>query len=233
METTAPVSFSLAFAAGFLTFASPCIFPLIPAYISYITGISFDELKGADKNAVRRKTLLYSLLFVAGFSSVFIALGASASLLGKAILAHKVLLSRIGGGIVILFGLYIMGVFRLGAFDKEKRLAVKLQKGSMLGSFLLGVTFAAAWTPCVGPILGSILIYAGTRETMLEGIWLLTFYSLGIAVPFMVSAFLVNSLLSLIPRLNKYLTAVKYVCGILLVLIGVLLVTNNFGMIRW
>ena len=233
MENTAPVSFSLAFIAGFLTFASPCIFPLIPAYISYITGISFDGLKDADRKAVQRKTLLHSLFFVLGFSSIFIALGASASLLGKVILANKVLLARIGGVIVILFGLYMMGVFRLGALDKEKRLTVKLEKGSIFGSFLLGVTFAAAWTPCVGPILGSILIYAGTQETMWEGMWLLTFYSLGIAVPFIISAFLVNSLLSLMPRLNKFLAAVKYICGILLVLIGILLITNNFGMIRW
>ncbi|MDD5680797.1 MAG: cytochrome c biogenesis protein CcdA [Candidatus Omnitrophica bacterium] len=233
MGNTAPVTFPLAFIAGFLTFASPCIFPLIPAYISYITGISFNELKEAKSSDVQLKTLIHSLFFVLGFSAVFISLGASASLLGKIILAYRVLLSRIGGVLVILFGLYIMGVFRISALDREKRIEVKLQKGSKLGSFLLGVTFAAAWTPCVGPILGSILIYAGTRDTMLEGILLLTSYSLGVAIPFMISAFLVNSLIARIAQFNKYLSAVKYICGVLLVLMGILLVTNHFGMIRW
>jgi cytochrome c-type biogenesis protein len=233
METTAPVSFSLAFLAGLLTFASPCVFPLIPAYISYITGISFNELKESKRNDIQRKTLVHSFFFVLGFSAVFIALGASASLLGKIILAYKVWLSRIGGLLVIVFGLYIMGAFKISALDKEKRIGVKLQKGSGLGSFLLGVTFAAAWTPCVGPILGSILIYAGTRDTMLEGIWLLVSYSLGIAIPFIISAFLVNSLLSHITRLSKYLAVVRYACGVLLVLMGILLITNHFGMIRF
>ena len=230
---SAPVSFSLAFLAGFLTFASPCIFPLIPAYISYITGISFDELREAKRGDIQRKTLVHSLFFVLGFSAVFIALGASASLLGRFIVEYKVWLSRIGGILVILFGLYIMGIFKIGALDKERKISIKLQKGSRLGSFLLGLTFAAAWTPCVGPILGSILIYAGTRDTMVEGIWLLTFYSLGVAIPFIISALLVNSLLLHIKKLNKYLGAVKYICGVLLVLMGVLLVTNHFSMIRW
>jgi len=233
MGNTAPVSFSLAFIAGFLTFASPCIFPLIPAYISYITGISFNELKELRRDDIQQKTLVHSIFFVLGFSAVFIALGASASLLGRIVLTYKVWLSRIGGALVILFGLYIMGIFKISALEVEKRIEVKLERGSKLGSFLLGVTFAAAWTPCVGPILGSILIYAGTRETMLEGVWLLGFYSLGVAVPFIISAFLVNSLLSHITRLNKYLIAVKYICGALLVLMGVLLVTNHFSMIRF
>lgn len=232
MGNAAPVSFSLAFIAGLLTFASPCIFPLIPAYVSYITGISFDELKETGRGDIQRKTLIHSLFFILGFSLVFIALGASASLLGRFILEYKVWLSRIGGLFVILFGLYIMGVFRIGALEKERKINVKLRKGSRLGSFLLGVTFAAAWTPCVGPILGSILIYAGAQETMLEGIWLLGFYSLGIAIPFVISALLVNSLLSHISRLNKYLAVVNYACGILLVLIGILLITGHFGMIR-
>lgn len=233
MGNTAPVSFSLAFIAGFLTFASPCIFPLIPAYISYITGISFDELKETGRSDIQRKTLVHSLFFVLGFSAVFIALGASASFLGKIVLAYKVWLSRIGGLLVILFGLYIMGVFRIGALEKERKIGLKLRKGSRLGSFLLGVTFAAAWTPCVGPILGSILIYAGAQETMLEGIWLLGFYSMGIAIPFIISALLVNSLLSRISRLSKYLAVVNYICGILLVAIGVLLITGHFGMVRF
>lgn len=230
MEAASTISFSIAFVAGFLTFSSPCIFPLVPAYISYITGISFDELKEGKKRDIHRKTLVHSLLFVLGFSTVFIALGMSVSYLGKLLIAYRTAISRIGGVLVILFGLYLMGIFNLGFLGKERRIKFKGRGGSKLGSVLLGITFAAAWTPCVGPILGSILVFAGTRETIYEGIALLGFYSLGIAVPFVIVALLINSFLSYFTRFQKYLFAIKLICGILLISIGVLLVTDNF---RW
>ena len=209
---------------------SPCILPLIPAYISYITGISFDELKETERRVIRRKTLVHSLLFVLGFSIVFIILGASATYLGQLFIEHRIVISRIGGALVIIFGLYLMGAFRLSFFDREKRVALKLKKGSKIGSVVFGITFAAAWTPCVGPILGSILVLAGTRETVLEGVWLLAVYSLGIAIPFIISALLINSFLAQFARFKKYLFAVKFICGLLLIAIGTLLILGRFGL---
>lgn len=230
MESASAASFSVAFAAGLLTFLSPCILPLIPAYVSYITGISFDELKEGQTREIRKKTLVHSLLFILGFSLVFITLGASASYLGRLLIAHKTIISRIGGVLVILFGLYIMGVFKLDFLGGEKRLQFKTRKGSGVGSVLLGITFAAAWTPCVGPILGSILVLAGTRESMLEGVRFLGIYSLGIACPFILSALLINSFLLSFARLKKYMFAVKFACGALLVLVGILLIWGRFGL---
>ena len=222
------MSFSIAFAAGFLTFSSPCILPLIPAYISYITGISFDELKEGKRGDVRRKTLAHSLLFVLGFSAVFIALGASASYLGKFLIAYKAAISKIGGVLVILFGLYLMGLFKLDFLSKERRIKFKMRGGSKLGSFLLGIVFAAAWTPCVGPILGTILVMAATKETILEGMWLLSVYSLGIAIPFIISALLINSFLAHFAKFRKYLFVVKFICGLLLITVGILLILGRF-----
>ena len=230
MESASTASFSVAFAAGLLTFLSPCILPLIPAYLSYITGISFDELKEGQKRVIRKKTLVHSLLFILGFSLVFITLGASASYLGRLLIIHKAIIGRIGGVLVILFGLYIMGVFKLDFLGKEKHLQFKSRKGSIIGSVLLGITFAAAWTPCVGPILGSILVLAGTRESMLEGVLLLGIYSLGIAVPFIISALLINSFLLHFAKLRKYMFVVKFACGLLLIVVGILLIWGRFGL---
>ena len=223
MEQASAISFSAAFLAGILTFLSPCILPLIPAYISYITGISLDQLKKGESRSIRRKTLVHSLLFIAGFSLVFIALGASATYVGRLFAEYKSIISRIGGAFIIVLGLYLVGVFKLDFLAKEKRLTLKLQKGSKVSSVLFGVVFAAAWTPCVGPILGSILTLAGTRSSMIEGTLLLCAYSLGIAIPFIVSALLINSFLAYFARLKKYISAVQVACGVLLIIIGLLL----------
>jgi len=222
------ISFAAAFAAGLLTFLSPCILPIIPAYISYITGISFDQLKDGQNREIRKKIFIHSLLFILGFSFVFVTLGASASFLGKLLIAHRVIIGRVGGAIVILFGLYLMGAFKLDFLNKQKRADVKLQKGSKIGSLLLGITFAAAWTPCVGPILGSVLMLAGTRESMLQGVALLSAYSLGIAIPFIASALLLNSFLLYFAKFRKYMSAVKFICGLLLIFIGLMLILGIY-----
>jgi cytochrome c-type biogenesis protein len=224
---TDTVSLSAAFMAGILTFLSPCILPLIPAYVSYMTGISFDELKEGQNKEIRRKTLAHSLLFVLGFSLVFIALGASASYIGQFLFAYKALIAKIGGALVIIFGLYIMGILKLDFLSKEKRMKFKSEKGSRIGSLLLGITFAAAWTPCVGPILGSVLMLAATKETMLEGVLLLSIYSLGIAIPFIISALLINSFLARFTKVKKYMFVVKFICGLLLIFMGILLITGR------
>lgn len=229
MESTGTISFLAAFAAGLLTFLSPCILPVIPAYISYLTGISFDELKGGQAKEIRKKTLIHSLLFVLGFSFVFITLGASASYLGKFFIAYRTTISKVGGIFVILFGLYIMGLFKLDFLSKERRIKFKSNKGSKVGSVLLGITFAAAWTPCVGPILGSVLVLAGTSEKMLQGMGLLSIYSLGIAIPFVISGLLINSFLAHFTKFNKYMFVVKFICGFLLIIIGILLIRGRFA----
>ncbi len=231
METGSAVPFSAAFLAGILTFLSPCILPLIPAYISYITGVSFDELKEEGGRAIRKKTLIHSLLFILGFSLVFIALGASATYLGKFFINYKTVISRVGGALVIIFGLYLMGIFKFGFLNREKKLTFKLQKGSKVSSVLFGITFAAAWTPCVGPILGSILVLAATKESMLGGVWLLSIYSLGIAIPFIISALLINSFLAHFAKFRKWMGVVKFVCGLLLVIMGFLLIGGRFPLL--
>ncbi len=231
MEPAGAVSFWAAFAAGLLTFLSPCILPLIPAYISYITGVSFDELKEGERGAIRKKTLVHSLLFILGFSFVFIAFGASATYLGRLLIDYRTVIMRVGGALVIIFGLYLMGIFRLGFLDREKKLTFKLRKGSKFGSVLFGITFAVAWTPCIGPILGSILVLAGTRNSVLEGVWLLSIYSLGIAIPFVISALLINSFLAYFAKFRKYLFAVKFACGLLLIIVGVLLMMGRFTLL--
>ncbi|MBL7071839.1 MAG: cytochrome c biogenesis protein CcdA [Candidatus Omnitrophica bacterium] len=227
METET-ISLWAAFAAGLLTFLSPCILPVIPAYISYITGISFDELKEGQNKETRKKIFVHSLLFILGFSVVFVALGASASYVGKLLIAYRTIISRVGGGLVIIFGLYLMGVFKLNFLNKQKKADFKLQKGSKIGSLLLGITFAAAWTPCVGPILGSVLVLAGTSENMLRGVWLLSIYSLGIAIPFITAALLLNSFLLYFAKVRKYMSVVKFVCGLLLIFIGLMLILGVY-----
>jgi len=222
------VSFVTAFTAGLLTFLSPCILPLIPAYISYITGISFDDLKDGDKASVRKKAVLHSLLFVCGFSLVFITLGASATFLGQKLIQHQMIISKVGGVFVIIFGLYLMGIFKFAFMGKEKRLQFKLRKGTKIGSVLFGITFAAAWTPCVGPILGSILVLAGTKSSLLEGVGMLSVYSLGIAIPFIVSAVLINSFLALFAKFKKYLFIVRFACGVLLIIVGLVLLLKGY-----
>jgi len=227
MENSSALSAAIAFGAGFLTFLSPCILPIIPAYISYITGVSFDELKDGRSAEIRKRAFGHACLFVVGFSMVFIALGASASYLGKLLLVHKTLIARIGGALVILFGLYIMDIFKIPFLSRNKRLDVRVSKGTGIGSVLLGMAFAAAWTPCVGPILGSILVLAGTKESMAEGMWLLAAYSLGIGVPFVLSAVLLNSFLSYSAKLKRHMILVKRVCGLLLVIVGIMLMRGG------
>ena len=217
-------SFGATFLAGILTFLSPCVLPFIPAYISYITGASFDELKEGEKEGIRKKTLVHSLLFVLGFSIVFITLGASATYIGKFLISYQKIITKIGGGLIIIFGLYLMGVFKLNFLNRERRLAFKLKKGTKIASILFGITFAFAWTPCVGPILGSVLVLAGTKDTLIQGVILLGVYSLGIAIPFILSAVLINSFLLYFSRVRKYLFVVKFICGALLMVVGFLLI---------
>ena len=228
----ANISYVVAFAAGFLTFLSPCLLPVIPAFLAYIAGISLADMADPDKKAeARRKTIIHSLLFIAGFSLIFILLGLTATFIGKALFRYQKVI-QIGGGILItLFGLYLMGILKFDFLGKEAKIRVKAEGASYVGSFLIGVTFAAAWTPCAGPILGSILLLAGTRSSVAEGAKLLSAYSLGIALPFFVTAILINTFVAYFNRLKKLMSVVNMISGIFLVLVGILIMMNYLNVI--
>ncbi len=222
-------SISIAFIAGILSFISPCVLPLIPSYISYITGITLKDFsKNEDRAKIRKITIINSLLFILGFSLVFIAMGAAASLLGQFIFQYKNMIRIVGGIIIILLGLYIMGVFKLRFLDVERRFNIKTKPAGYLGSLLVGFAFAAAWIPCVGPILGSILLLAGTTETLGAGMVLLTSYSLGLGIPFFITSLAVNSALVYFRKIEKYMRLVTTISGVFLVLVGILILTNYF-----
>ena len=219
-------SFALAFVAGVLSFLSPCVLPLIPSYVGFLTGLTLEELD------VRRGTALaHALWFVAGFSLIFIALGATASALGVLLLRSQVWIGRIGGGVVILFGLYLLGVVRPGLLMRERKVQLARKPLGYLGSAFVGVTFGAAWTPCIGPILGAILTLAAAQASVGHGAALLTAYSAGLALPFVVTALALDRFLAWFQRFRPYLVWVERIAGILLILLGLLLVTDRFTLL--
>jgi cytochrome c-type biogenesis protein len=226
------VSYIVAFVAGLLMFLSPCLLPLIPSFIAYITGVSFGDLKdGAKRGEVRKKTIIHSLLFILGFSIVFVLLGLTATTVGKALYQYQNVIRIAGGILIIIFGLYLTGLLKLDFLIKERRLNIKAKGATYLGSFLIGVTFAAAWTPCAGPILGSILVLAGTKASIAEGAKLLAVFSLGIALPFFLTGLAINTFLEYFNRFKKIISAINIVGGIFLVIVGMLMVTNYLAII--
>jgi cytochrome c-type biogenesis protein len=230
------VSSIVAFTAGILTFLSPCILPLVPSFIAYITGVSYADLKDmhkteAYKTEVHKKTISHTLLFILGFSVVFILMGLTATVIGKALFAYQNVI-RIGGGLlVIFFGLTISGVLKFAFMEKDHHLNIHAKKATYFGSFLVGVTFAAAWTPCAGPIFGSILVIAGTEGNIGQGVQLLSLYSAGIAVPFFLTALAINTFLRFFNKFKKAMGYINKVAGAMLVLIGILILTNSLNAI--
>ncbi len=223
------LSYAVAFLAGVLTFLSPCFLPLIPSYLVYITGTSFEDLTRPDAGAdARKKTIVHSLLFIAGFSVVFVLLGLTATAVGKALFRYQKFIRIAGGVLIILFGLQLMGILKLDFLTKEKKFRVARRGIGYVNSFLIGVTFAAAWTPCAGAILGSILVLAGTKGNIALGVKFLSVYSLGIAVPFFLSSLLINSFLIYSKKLQKVMGIVTYVSGTFLILVGIAILTNYF-----
>ncbi len=220
------VSLAVAFAAGVLSFLSPCVLPLIPSYVGFLTGMTTEELQ------LRRGTaLLHAVWFVGGFSLIFIALGASASALGVALLASQHWIARAGGVLVILFGLYLVGLLRPAFLMRERRVQLARKPLGYLGSSVAGVAFGAAWTPCIGPILGGILTLAATRASVAQGTALLAVYALGLAVPFLITAFALDRFLVWFQRFRPFLRWVELVAGVLLIVLGLLLVTDRFTLI--
>ncbi len=222
------VSFPLAFLAGVLSFLSPCVLPLVPSYITFITGVSFEDLKDcSNRKRVCFLTITNSLAFIAGFSLIFIALGASSSAIGGFLLQYQDWIRNIGGILVIFFGLFVSGIIRLDFLTRERKFHLSGKPAGYLGTFLVGMTFAAAWTPCIGPILGTILLYASSKGSAEYGFKLLAVYSLGLAVPFFISSLMFNSFLTYSARIRKYMRYIMLVNGFVLIVFGVLLLTNN------
>lgn len=220
---TATVGLTIAFTAGLLSFLSPCVLPLIPSYVTFITGLSLDDVSKA-----RRSALIHGLLFVLGFSLIFLALGATATVLGRVMFAQRGWLSRVGGVIIIVFGLYLLGVLNIGAFSSEKRLQLSTKPVGYLGTVLVGIAFGAGWTPCIGPILGSILIYTSSEADLPRGLALLGMYSLGLAIPFLASAVAVERFLKVFQRLKRQMMWISRASGVLMIAVGILLITDRF-----
>ncbi len=222
MDSTS-VGFAIAFGAGLLSFLSPCVLPLIPSYVTFITGLSLEDVANA-----RRAALTHSLLFVLGFSMIFVALGAGATALGQMLNYQRIWISRVGGVLIIVFGLYMMGVFNIGLFSRERRVHLSDKPVGYLGTVLVGIAFGAGWTPCIGPILGSILTYAASAADQARAISLLVAYSLGLAIPFLVAALAVERFMAFFQRVKRHMMVVSRVAGVLMVGIGMLMVTNYF-----
>lgn len=224
---TEAVSFPAAFLAGFLSFLSPCVLPLIPAYFTFITGFSLEELNENRNSEIRKKVVFSTVSFVCGFSLVFILMGASASYLGGLIYNYRETIRIIGGILIILMGVHLTGIIRIPGLDVEKRIHMEKKPLHFLGTFIIGMAFGAGWSPCIGPLLGSILIIAGSQETVRQGIVLLAIYSAGLALPFIILSVFVHLLLMVIKKASRFLQYVNAAAGILLIIAGLILVTNK------
>jgi len=222
--TSSSVNLFVAFSAGLLSFLSPCVLPLVPSYIGFITGLGLEDITRA-----RRTTLVHALLFVLGFSMIFVALGAGATLLGQLLLAYRLWIARIGGVVIIALGLWMLGVFQWGALQQERRVHLTDKPLGYLGTVLVGIAFGAGWTPCLGPILGAILVVAGNEANLGRGMALLASYSFGLAIPFLLSAIALERFFAFFQRFRSKLGMVNRVAGVLLIVVGLLLITGWFA----
>ena len=224
-----PASALVALTAGVFSFLSPCVLPLVPSYLSFVTGMSLEDLQeGVDRRAI----LAHSFLFVAGFSIIFILGGATASFIGGYLRYYQVWIARIGGLLVIVLGLHLIGVFRLVPLMRERRIHVSDKPAGYLGTLGVGAAFGAGWTPCLGPVLGGLFMLAGAQETVWSGMFLLSFYSLGLAIPFLISALALDRFLGAFSRIRPFLPMVEKASGALLILVGVLMVTGSFTLLN-
>jgi len=215
------VTYAGAFIAGLLSFLSPCVLPLIPSYITYITGLSFHDLQAEHPtHIVRQKAFFHSLCFVFGFTTVFVLLGASVTLAGSFLQEYIGVIRKVGGVLIFLFGIHVTGLVPFGVLLGEKRVTVHHKPAGYVGSFLVGVVFAAGWTPCIGPILASILIVAATAGKVNLGIFLLLLYSLGLGIPFILSSLTLHQFLSLFNRYKRFIRIFVIIAGMLMMLVG-------------
>jgi cytochrome c-type biogenesis protein len=239
------VSLFGAFVAGVLSFISPCVLPLIPGYLSFISGVSLEEMRGMPSGgaavaaggvsaAAKRQVIVTSLFFILGFSLVFVTLGASATYLGQFLMERLTIFGKIAGVLLIIFGLHTMGVFKIEWLLQEKRVQANTKPASMLGAVIVGISFAFGWTPCIGPILSAILLVAAQQDSVGQGIVLLSTYSLGLAIPFLLTALAINQFFVAFAKIRRHYHAIEIVSGALMIIIGVLIFTNRFTVIaQW
>jgi cytochrome c-type biogenesis protein len=218
------VSFPAAALGGLISFLSPCVLPLVPPYLSFLAGTTFDRLNAGD-GAVRQRAVLAALLFVAGFSTVFVLLGATASALGQAIRQYLDVLSTVAGIAIIVMGLHFLGLFRIGLFYREARFNLEKPVG-LWGAYVMGLAFAFGWTPCIGPVLAAILAVAGSEDSLAHGALLLAAYSAGLGIPFLLAAFAMKPAVALLKRMRSHFATVEKAMGVLLVLTGIAFLTG-------
>lgn len=229
MEPATSVGFAISFAAGLLSFLSPCVLPLIPSYVTFVTGLTIDDVQRS-----RRITLVHSLLFVTGFTLIFLALGATATTLGRLMGYNREWVGRIGGVIVIVLGLYLLGVFNFVMLSRERRLHIGTKPLGYLGTLVVGMAFAAGWTPCIGPILGAVLTYTASSADLDRGLVLLFAYSLGLAVPFVIAALMIDRFIGVFQRYRGALVWTSRVAGVLLIGVGLLMLTDTMVLLtQW
>ena len=229
MSQPQEISGVIAFTAGVLSFVSPCVLPLVPSYLTYITGVSFHELTDAKAKAkLRWLTISHSVLFILGFSTIFVLMGASASYLGQVLARYQYWIMKVGGVLIILLGIHFTGIINLPFLQMEKRFELRKKPLGYVGSFFVGIIFAAGWTPCIGPILSTILIYASASKSFTTGVFLLTIYSMGLGVPFFLASLAFSSFLSAFERMKRYMRVITFVSGLFLIAIGILFLTDTF-----
>jgi cytochrome c-type biogenesis protein len=224
------VSVVTAFIAGLFSFLSPCVLPLVPGYISIISGSSLDQLKAQEKDSsLFRTVLMNSVLFILGFSITFIALGASATWIGQILVSKMRLLGQIAGLVLIVFGIHLTGLVKINALYKDKRFHNVQKPRGLLGALVLGLAFAFGWTPCIGPILAGILTIASTKQTVTEGMFLLAIYSAGLGIPFLLTSLALNQFLAFYGRFKKHFHAVEVISGALVIAVGLLILTGSLS----
>ena len=226
MEDSTAFGVVIAFTAGILSFLSPCVLPLVPSYVTFVTGLSLEDVSRA-----RRVALVHSLLFVSGFTAIFVALGAGATALGLVLAAYRHWISRIGGVLLVIFGLVLLEVVRIPALARDRRIYLADKPVGYLGSVLVGLAFGAGWTPCIGPVLGGILSLASATGSVGRGVGLLLAYSAGLAVPFLMAALAIDKFIALFARMRRGLAWVSRISGALLIVVGVLLASGWFTML--
>jgi cytochrome c-type biogenesis protein len=228
------ISLGVAFLAGIFSFLSPCVLPLVPGYISFVSGVSFDELRdNVNGKKVVYRSVIMSVFFVLGFSIVFVALGATATSLGQAITRHIHIFTKIAGIVIVVLGVHLSGIYRIPLLERQKKIDVSSRKGGIAGALFVGFAFAFGWTPCIGPLLGGILAVAATQDTVKRGVMLLSAYSLGLGIPFIVTAFMVSGFIKFFEKYRRFIRFGETMAGVLLIAVGVLIFFDKLSVVTY